>query len=158
MATTESQIKIRGLNEVVAGLRGMGADKELRALNLRVGNIVVREAKELVPVGKIGGGDLRDSIKAINSVKGVIVRAGQDPDIPYANVQEWGWWYDRKNFIYKKIAKRQYMTKAAGKVRSRIGPLYMQDLIAIYNKYSKKPFAGNVNLNRDLFDTTNRQV
>jgi len=155
MATTESQIKIRGLNEVVAGLRGMGADKELRALNLRVGGIVVREAKELVPTRS---GALQGSMKAINSVKGVIVRAGQDPAIPYANVQEWGWWYDRKNFIYKKIAKQQYMTKAAGKVRSRIGPLYMQDLIAIYNKYSKKPFAGNVNLNRDLFDTTNRQV
>ena len=155
MATTESQIKIRGLNEVVAGLRAMGADKELRALNLRVGNIVVREARELVPTRS---GALQGSIKAINSVKGVVVRAGEDPNIPYANVQEWGWWYDRENFIYKKIAKRQYMTKAATKVRSRIGSLYMQDLIAIYNKYSKKPFAGNVNLNRDLFDSTNRQV
>ena len=43
MPYVESRIGILGLNEAVAGLKAMGAEKELQALNLKVGNLVVRE-------------------------------------------------------------------------------------------------------------------
>lgn len=156
MAYVQSEIKISGLNEVVAGLKAMGAQKELLALNLKVGKFVVNEAVQLVPIGKTG--HLQASIKTVRSLNGVVVRAGQDPDIPYANPQNWGWFYDRKNFVQKNIMPTQFMNKAAAKVRSRIGEFYMKDLLAIYDKYSKQTFTGKVNLNRDLFDSTTRKV
>jgi len=48
------------------------------------------------------------------------------------------------------------MNKAAAKVRGLIGTFYMQDLIAIYEKYAKEQYSGNVVLNRDLIDVTMR--
>jgi len=52
MPYVESRIQILGLNEAVAGLKAMGAEKELKELNFRVGKLVVKEARELVPVRK----------------------------------------------------------------------------------------------------------
>lgn len=153
MAYVESRISISGLNEAVAGLKAMGAEKELKDLNFRVGNIVVREAKQLVPVRS---GRLQDSIRASKSARNVQVLAGRDPFIPYANPINWGWFYDAEYFIYKNIMPTQYMNKAAGKVRARIGEFYMQDLVAIYEKYAKQGYSGDVVLNRDLRSITLR--
>ena len=118
MPYVESRIGILGLNEAVAGLKAMGAEKELQALNLKVGNLVVREAKQLAPVRS---GSLRDSIMATKSTRNVIVRAGRDPLIPYANPINWGWFFDREYFIAKNIKPTQFMNKGAAKVRARIG-------------------------------------
>lgn len=153
MPYVESRIGILGLNEAVAGLKAMGAEKELQALNLKVGNLVVREAKQLAPVRT---GALRDSIMATKSVRNVIVRAGRDPLIPYANPINWGWFFDREYFIAKNIKPTQFMNKGAAKVRARIGEFYMQDLMAIYNKYAKQQYPGVVVLNRDLMSITER--
>lgn len=155
MGYVQSEIKISGLNEAVAGLKAMGATKELRALNLRVGSLVVKEARVLVPYRN---GLLQESIKALGTTGKVTVQAGKDPLVPYANPQNWGWWYDREWLIYKKIKPTQFMNKAAAKVRSRIGEFYMQDLIAIYNKAAGRPYTGQVSLNRDLLDQTTREV
>jgi len=43
MAYVQSRIQIVGLNEAVAGLKAMGAEKELKELNFRVGGLVVKE-------------------------------------------------------------------------------------------------------------------
>ena len=119
---------------MVAGLKAMGADDELRALNLKVGEIVVREAKTRVPIGKTGL--LQESIKTSKQLNGVVVTAGRDPRVPYANAINWGWFYDRKNFIYKNIKPTQFMNKAAARVRDVVGKMYLDDMLAIYNKYS----------------------
>jgi hypothetical protein len=153
MPYVESRIQILGLNEAVAGLKAMGAEKELKELNFRVGKLVVKEARELVPVRK---GRLQESIRASKTAKTVVVYAGRDPLVPYANPINWGWFYDREYFIQKNIMPTQYMNKAAAKVRGLIGTFYMQDLIAIYEKYAKEQYSGNVVLNRDLIDVTMR--
>jgi hypothetical protein len=143
MAYVESGIYVEGLNNILTGLKAMGSDatRELVALNLKVGNLVVKEAKgfladSLVPNTK-STGQLSGSIKASRSLKGVIVMAGNNGSIPYANPQNWGWFYDGDNFITKNILPKQYMNKAAAKVRGRVGEFYIQDLIAIYNKYAQ---------------------
>ena len=137
MAYVESGIYVEGLNAMIAGLKAISSDatKEVQALNFKVGTLVVNEAKMLAPVKT---GALQRSIKASRSTrKGVLVTAGNAMNIPYANVQNYGWFYDKNNFIYKRILPQQYMNKAAAKVRARVGEFYIEDLIAIYNKYAK---------------------
>jgi hypothetical protein len=153
MAYVQSRIQIVGLNEAVAGLKAMGAEKELKDLNFRVGGLVVKEAKQLVPVRS---GNLQNSIRASKTARSVVVIAGRDPFIPYANPINWGWFYDREYFIQKNIMPTQYMNKAAAKVRGLIGQFYMEDLVKIYEKYAGKDYDGAVIINRDLGDVTER--
>jgi hypothetical protein len=141
VAYVESGIYVTGLSETLAGLKAMGAEQELLALNLKVGKFVTDEAVKLVPVRN---GDLQGSIKTSKSLNGVVVTAGRDPRIPYANAINWGWFYDRKNFVYKNIKPTQFMNKAAAKVRQKVADFYIQDLIKIYEKYTKN--AGNLNV------------
>jgi hypothetical protein len=149
MGYTESGIYVEGLNNIVAGLKGMGAEKELLALNLKVGEKVEKEAKIILNASitatnnKVPStGKLEGSIKTLRSLKGVVVVAGKDPAIPYANAQNWGWFYDRDYLQAKNIPPKQFMNKAAAKVRKYVTEFYVKDLIAIYEKYSKK--AGSI--------------
>ena len=146
MAYVESGIYVEGLNNMIAGLKAISSEatREVQALNFRVGEMVVKEAKiflpqTLVPNSK-SKGRLEGSIKASRELKGVVVKAGtgSSGDIPYANAQNWGWFYDGENFIQKNILPKQFMNKAAAKVRGRVGQFYIEDLIAIYNKYAKQ--------------------
>jgi hypothetical protein len=140
MTYVTSQVYIEGLYEAVAGLRDLGAEKEIQALNLRVGNMVVKEAKQLVPVRT---GRLRDSIRASKAIRTAVVQAGRDPLIPYANPINWGWFYDKEYFIAKNIMPTQFMNKAAKKVRAQIATTYMTELVRLYEKYAGKPYTGN---------------
>jgi HK97 gp10 family phage protein len=144
MAYVESGVYIDGLNEMVAGLKAISdeATKEVAALNLKVATMVKTESKILAPVKT---GALANSIRTSKSLYGAFVYAGRNPNIPYANVQNWGWFYDRKNFITKNILPQQFMNKAAAKVRGQLKDFYIQELIKIYNKYSKKP--SNIKVN-----------
>jgi hypothetical protein len=129
---------------MIAGLKAISSEatREVQALNFKVGMLVVREAKSILPTTLVPNtksrGDLEGSIKASRSLKGVIVTAGNAMGVPYANVQNWGWFYDGDNFIQKNIMPKEFMNKAAAKVRERAGQIYIEDLIAIYNKYAKQ--------------------
>lgn len=140
MGYTESGIFVVGLNEMVAGLQAMGAEKELLALNLKVGKLVEDKAKQNLTQSLIkpSTGTLAGSIKTMRSLKGVTVVAGKDPLIPYANVQNWGWFYDRDYLQAKNIKPKQFMNKAAARVRGMVADMYIEDLIKIYEKYSGK--------------------
>ena len=144
MAYVESGVYVEGLNAMVAGLTAMSSEatKEVQALNLKVGTMVKKEAQQLVPVKS---GALQGSIRTSKGLYGAFVFAGRDPLIPYANVQNWGWFYDKKNFIYKNIMPKQFMNKAAAQVRGELKDFYIQELIKIYEKYSGK--TGNVKVN-----------
>ena len=135
MGYVQAGVKISGLNETVAGLKAMGADKELSKLNLEIGNRIVPEARQLVPQRT---GQLSGSIRAVRSLKGVTVKAGDTSGIPYANPQNWGWFYDRKNLQAKNIKPTQFMNKGAAKVIPWIKDNYIQELIKIYNRFAKK--------------------
>jgi hypothetical protein len=146
MAYVESGIYVEGLNNMISGLKAMSSEatKEVQALNLKVGNMVVKEAKAILPTTLVPNskskGDLLGSIKASKSLKGVVVLAGtgNSGDIPYANAQNWGWFYDNKTPQEKNILPKQFMNKGAAKVRAWAGQYYVEDLIAIYNKYAKQ--------------------
>jgi HK97 gp10 family phage protein len=154
MAYIESGVYVTGLNEMVAGLKAISSEatKEVQALNLKVGNMVKVEAKSLAPVKS---GALAGSIRTSRSLGGAFVYAGRDPYIPYANVQNWGWFYDKKNFITKNIMPKQFMNKAANNVRGKLKDFYIQELITIYNKYAKKP--SNIKVN-DYIDSPNQST
>jgi hypothetical protein len=135
MAYVKSGVQISGLNETIAGLKAMGADKELSKLNLEIGNRVVVEARQLVPVKT---GHLQGSIRSVRSIKGVTVKAGNTADIPYANPQNWGWFYDRKNMQPKNIKPTQFMNKGAAKVIPWIKENYIQELVKVYERFAGK--------------------
>lgn len=135
MPYVPSRISLDGLNEAVAGLKAMGAESELKALNFEVGKIVADEAKTIVPVLT---GNLRQSIQPSKTAKYVIVRAGRDPIVPYANPINWGWFFDRKRNIKKNIKPTQFMNKAANKKRDSISTMYITKLIALFESKAKK--------------------
>jgi hypothetical protein len=135
MAYVKSGIQVSGLNEAVAGLKAMGADKELIKLNLEVGNRIVPEARQLVPVRT---GKLQGSIKTVRSAKAVSVRAGDNGLIPYANPINWGWFFDRKNMQAKNIKPTQFLNKGAAKVLPWIKDNYLASLIKVYDRVAGK--------------------
>jgi hypothetical protein len=135
MGYTESGIQVEGLNDVVAGLKAMGAEQEFLKLNLQVGNRVTEQAKQLVPERT---GLLKGSIRTSKSLKGVVVVAGRDPVIPYANAINWGWFYDRKNLQAKNIKPTQFMNKGANKVLPWIRENYINELIKVYERVAGK--------------------
>ena len=150
MAYVESGVYVEGLNAMVAGLTAMSSEatQEIQALNRKVGIMVRDEAKTnlaqtLIP-GTKSQGDLEGTIRYSKGLYGAFIYAG-DSSVPYANVQNWGWFYDRKNFYNKNIKPKQFINKAAAKVRKEVQKFYIEELIQIYEKYSGK--TGNVKVN-----------
>jgi hypothetical protein len=135
MAYVKSGVEISGLNDTLAGFKAMGAQKEFSKINLEVGKRIVPEAEALVPVRT---GDLRGSIRAVRSLNGVIVKAGNNTEIPYANPINWGWFYDRKRFIHKNIKPTQFMNKGAAKVIPWIKENYIKKLVEAYERVAGK--------------------
>jgi HK97 gp10 family phage protein len=152
MAYVQSGVYISGVNEIVAGLKAISSEAtaEVQALNLKVGNMVVKEAKPLLASSLVPNtkskGTLEGSIKASRSLKGVLVTAGNNNSIPYANAQNWGWFEDKKNMQKKNIKPKQFMNKAARDVRKDLPDFYMAELIKIYEKYTgRSATIGNSN-------------
>lgn len=145
MGYTVGWIYVDGLNEAIAGLKAIGGDarKELEALNLKVGKLVKDQARQIVPVKT---GHLRDSIRESKALNAVVVLAGRDPIIPYANVQNWGWFYDKQYFIRKNIKPKQFMNKAVAMQRKEIAEMYLAELVRIYEKYASQQYNGNVSV------------
>jgi hypothetical protein len=104
--------------------------------------MVVKEAKPLLASSLVSDtkstGALAGSIKASRSMKGVLVTAGNNNTIPYANAQNWGWFEDKKRMQKKNIKPKQFMNKAARDVRQDLPDFYMAELIKIYEKYAGK--------------------
>jgi hypothetical protein len=144
MAYVQSGVYITGVNEIVAGLKAISSEatKEVQALNLKVGNMVVKEAKPILRQSLVANsksvGTLAGSIKASRSMRGVLVTAGNNNTIPYANAQNWGWFEDKKNMQKKNIKPKQFVNKAARDVRKDLPDFYMAELIKIYEKYAGK--------------------
>lgn len=132
MGYVQAGVQIDNLNATVAGLKAMGADKELQKLNLEVGNRVLEQARPLVPVRS---GQLLATLRVSKSTKGVTMLAGRGELVPYANAQNWGWFYDRKHMQAKNIKPTQFMNKGAAKVKPWIQTNYIQRLVSLYEKY-----------------------
>lgn len=128
----QTAIVIKGASSLVKQLQAIGTPTEaISKANHEIGQIVVRTGKTEAPEKT---GALRRTIRAAQRRNVVIVRAGND-QVPYANVQHWGWFYDREWFIYRNIKPNPFLSRALGYNRKQIVELYEKNMDALIKKY-----------------------
>ncbi len=108
----ESGVKITNLKEINRVLKALEVpNKEVRAAAKRSADVLIAEARGLVPVRT---GRLRDSIRiGATSTGKVTIRAGNNTTIPYANPIHWGW-------FKRGIRPQAFLAKALGYKREEI--------------------------------------
>jgi hypothetical protein len=116
-------IKVDGLKDLNKALRAIGIPaKEMNAAAKQSGDSVLRMSQDLVPVRT---GRLRNSIKLSSTTKGIVIKAGNERNVPYANPIHWGWF--RRN-----IKPQPFFIKALGYTRQEVYENYyraVDDLI-----------------------------
>jgi hypothetical protein len=130
-----SGIKVEGLRDVLNALKQIGVPTaEVSAASQQAANIVAQTAKTLVPVRS---GNLRNSIKSRKQARKVLISAGNNSSIPYANPIHFGWYYDKNNFVKKNILPSPFFAKALGLTRNEVYKTYFENINKLFNKYSK---------------------
>jgi hypothetical protein len=104
------------------------------AASQEAANIVASTARTLVPVRS---GALRATIRSKKIARKVLVSAGNNTKVPYANPIHWGWFYDRENFVYKNIMPQPFFAKALGLTRNEVYQTYFKNINKLFNKYYK---------------------
>jgi hypothetical protein len=133
----ESGIKVVGLNQAVRALRAIGVPSaEIGKASQESGEIVASRARSLVPVKT---GRLRGTIKTLKQARRVIVRAGNERTVPYANPIHWGWNYDRVNLQQKNIRPRPFFVNALKTTRNQVYKKFFDSMEQLFQKYSTKP-------------------
>ena len=128
-------IKVTGLNEAIRALEAIGTPRaEVQAASQRAGEIVASMSRSLVPVKS---GKLRATIKAKKQARKVLVSAGNNSSVPYANPIHWGWYYDKNNFVKKNIMPNPFFAKALGYTRQEVYENYFNSINNLFNRYSK---------------------
>jgi HK97 gp10 family phage protein len=132
-----SSIKVQGLNQAVRALRAIGVPSaEIGMASQEAGEIVAGRARTLVPVRT---GRLRSSIKTLRQSRKVIVKAGNEKTIPYANPIHWGWNYDKVNLQAKNIRPRPFFTNALSTTRKQVYQVFFGNMEKLFQKYSNRP-------------------
>ena len=128
-------IKVTGLNEAIRALEAIGTPRaEVQAASQRAGEIVASMSRSLVPVKS---GKLRATIKAKKQARKVLVSAGNNSTVPYANPIHWGWYYDKNNFVKKNIMPNPFFAKALGLTRQEVYENYFNSINNLFNRYYK---------------------
>jgi hypothetical protein len=128
-------IKVQGLNEALKVLRSIGTPTaEVSAAAQEAGEIVASMSRTLVPVRS---GKLRATIKSRKQARKVLVSAGNNKTVPYANPIHWGWYYDKNNFVKKNIMPNPFFAKALGLTRKEVYETYFRNINKLVNKYYK---------------------
>jgi hypothetical protein len=91
------------------------------------GQSVLRESQTLVPVRT---GALRNSIKLSATNKGIVIKAGNEGKVPYANPIHWGW-------FKRNIKPQPFFTKALGYTRQEIYDNYYKEVDNLIKSKSK---------------------
>lgn len=129
-------IKVVGLNEAIRSLRAIGVpSKEIGEASQEAGELVASSARTLVPVRS---GRLRATIKAKRIARKVVVSAGNNTTVPYANPIHFGWNYDRKNNQAKNIRPRPFFSNALTRTRSQVYRIFFDNIEKLFQKYSNK--------------------
>ena len=129
-------IKVAGLNEAIRALRAIGVpSKEIGLASQEAGELVAGSARSLVPVGS---GRLRESIKAKRIARKVVVSAGNNTSIPYANPIHFGWNYDRVNLQPKNIRPRPFFSNALSRTRPQVYRIFFDNIEKLFQKYSNR--------------------
>jgi hypothetical protein len=128
-------IKVQGLNEALKILKSIGTPTaEVSAAAQEAGEIVASMSRTLVPVRS---GRLRATIKSRKQARKVLISAGNNKSVPYANPIHWGWYYDKNNFIKKNIMPNPFFAKALGLTRKEVYETYFTNINKLVNKYYK---------------------
>jgi hypothetical protein len=128
-------IKVQGLNEALRALKAIGTPTaEVQAAAQQAGEIVASMSRTLVPVKS---GKLRATIRAAKQARKVVVSAGNNSKVPYANPIHWGWYYDKNNFVKKNIMPQPFFAKALGLTRQQVYETYFTNINKLLNKYYK---------------------
>jgi hypothetical protein len=129
-------VKVVGLNEAVRALRAIGVPSaEIGAASQEAGEIVAGAGRTLVPVRS---GRLRATIKARKVARKVVVSAGNNSSVPYANPIHFGWNYDRKNLQAKNIRPRPFFSNALTRTRSQVYKVFFDNMEKLFQKYSNR--------------------
>ena len=132
----ESGIKVVGLNEAVRALRSIGVPSaEIAAASQQAGELVANVARSLVPVRS---GALRSTIQARKIARKVVVSAGNNTKVPYANPIHFGWNYDKNNLHPKNIRPRPFFSNALSRTRTQVYTLFFDNMEKLLQKYSNK--------------------
>lgn len=137
--TLEGRVEVVGADQLVKSLIATGTDrKTIAAVNKKAGEIVLRHAltNAKFNYGKgyahaykhqRGTGRLLKSLKVYAAGARVSVGGG-GARVPYANPIHWGWFYDRNNFVKKRIKPNPFLAKALGYNRQEILDTYKRGL------------------------------
>ena len=127
-------IKVVGLNEAIRGLRAIGVPSaEIGQASQEAGNLVANSARSLVPVRT---GALRNTIRAKKIARKVVVSAGNNNKVPYANPIHFGWNYDKVNLQPKNIRPRPFFSNALTRTRSQVYQIFFDSIEKLFQKYS----------------------
>lgn len=122
-------IKTTGLNQAIRALRELGTpDAEIKAAGNDAGQLVANEARTLVPVRS---GKLRDSIRISNQLRKVVISAGNNTRIPYANPIHWGW-------FKRNIKPQPFFVKALGITRAEVFNRYFENINKLVARQNAK--------------------
>jgi len=106
-----SGIKVKGYKAGIKALQNIGVPAaEIKAAGSQAGELVAREARNLVPV-RTGG--LRNSIRVSKALTKVSISAGNNTRVPYANPIHWGW-------FKRNIKPQPFFSKALGITRDEV--------------------------------------
>jgi hypothetical protein len=130
-------VKVSGLNQAVKALRTIGVPSSaIGEASQRAGEIVANEGRSLAPVRS---GDLRETIKARKVARKVVVSAGNNRSVPYANPIHFGWTYDKNNFVKKNIRPNPFFTLAIRRKRKEVYEAFFNNLDKLLKEQSTKP-------------------
>ena len=131
----EAGIKVENLKQIIRALREIGVPTaEVGKASQEAADIVANMSRSLVPVRS---GKLRSTIKSKRQARKVLVSAGTNKSVPYANPIHWGWFYDRNNFVKKNILPNPFFAKALGLTRNEVYKTYFVNMNKLFNKYYK---------------------
>jgi HK97 gp10 family phage protein len=129
-------VKVVGLNEAIRALRAIGVPSAtIGAASQESGEIVAGVARTLVPVRT---GRLRATIKAKKQSRKVVVSAGNNTTVPYANPIHFGWNYDKKNLQQKNIRPRPFFSNAISRTREQVYKAFFDNMEKLFKEYSNR--------------------
>jgi HK97 gp10 family phage protein len=129
-------IKVVGLNEAIRNLRAMGVPSaEIGLASQEAGEVVANRARSLVPVRT---GALRATIKSKKIARKVVVSAGNNTKVPYANPIHFGWNYDKVNLQPKNIRPRPFFSNALTSTRKQVYEIFFDNIEKLLKKYSNR--------------------
>jgi hypothetical protein len=124
-----SGIKVKGLRSSIKALQAIGVDaKDIKSAGNDAGEIVAREARNLVPVRS---GRLRNTIRTSKALNKVTVSAGNNGKVPYANPIHWGW-------FKRNIKPQPFFVKALGITRDEVYQNYYRSIDRLIETNSTK--------------------